>query len=454
MTCPNPELDTLVTPGCARVLGVLEASGFEAWLVGGCVRDALLGRAANDIDLATNARWEQVRDAMRSAGCSVFETGTAHGTVTVGALGELFEVTTYRTDGTYSDGRHPESVSFVNTVDEDLARRDFTMNAIAYHPTRGLRDPFGGQRDLEARTIRAVGTARERFAEDALRILRAVRFASQLGFAVEAETLLGANAEVERLQLVSAERIAAELDKLLLGEFVHDALLDYPDIIDAVLPEIAPIRNFEHRSPYHVFDVLEHTAYVVAFSPHDLLVRWAALFHDAGKPQSMSVGENGQRHYYGHPALSAPLARQALTRLKKSPRFVSRVEALVSFHDVKTVPEPRPVKRLILKLGGDPELFFALCDLKRADAYAHAPEYQEGAVRAQAMRSCLEELMAAEEPFTVKQLAIGGRDLLERGVAQGPDVGRMLNEAFQAVVDERIPNERGALLGFLGFDEH
>ena len=446
-TANMPDMD--LSQACLDVLGAIEEAGFGAWVVGGCVRDALLGRTSPDVDIATSASWEQVRDVCCARGMAVHETGTKHGTVTVVAQGQVFEVTTFRVDGTYSDARHPDSISVAASIEEDLSRRDFTINAMAYHPQRGLRDPFGGRADLDQGIIRAVGDPSLRFAEDALRILRGVRFASQLGFHIEPATLEGMNASAKLLGGISAERVRIELDKLLLGQHVRSALLGYGRVIDTVLPELAPMRGFDQRTPYHIYDVLEHTAYVVHYAPPNLLCRWAALFHDVGKPAAFFTDDTGRGHFYGHAKIGVPMAEEALRRLKASPAFIAQVALLVRYHDSVIKPEPAPVKRMVRKLGDDPDMLRTLCDLKRADSLAHAPEHQGGVRFADQIQACLEEVLAADEAFTVRQLQVDGNDVLAAGCNPGPQVGQVLEAALEAVVSDEIPNERATLLAFV-----
>lgn len=432
----------------AFALAALEEAGFEAWCVGGFVRDALLGRACADVDVATDAPWQEVQRVFEAAGCRTHETGTAHGTLTVVVEQEALEITTYRDDGAYADARHPEAVSFVRTIEEDLARRDFTMNALAYHPKRGILDPYGGVADLEARTIRAVGDPARRFSEDALRILRACRFASQLGFSIEPATYAGMMANKGQLLRISAERVTHELECLLLGAHVHDALMGTVDVLAAVLPELVACKGFEQRTPYHVYDVLEHTAFVVQNTPPSPLVRWAALFHDMGKPAAFFQDADGTGHFYGHAKISVELARAAMGRLALSPAFVGRVLTLVKHHDDVIEPTPKAVKRALARLGGDVGLFRALCDLKRGDALAQAPRCAGRVELADELEEVLGGILEANEAFTLRKLAVDGRDVMAAGVRQGPAVGVVLAAALDAVIDERVPNERAALLAF------
>ena len=441
----------LASPAALRVLEALEDAGFEAWFVGGCVRDAILDRPGNDIDIATNAHWQQVQAVCQAQGMATHETGVKHGTLTVVCNGEPFEVTTYRTDGAYSDARHPDSVQFVSSIEEDLARRDFTINAMAYHPQRGLFDPFQGQEDLKARTIRAVGDPDARFKEDALRILRGVRFSSQLGFAIERRTVAGMNQAVSLLASIAVERIRAEIEGMLCGPYVHAALMNYDIVIDAIIPELAPLRGFDQLSRYHIYDVMEHTAFVVEYTqPATPVLRWAALLHDIGKPEAFFTDAQGYGHFYGHEAISARIAEPLCKRLKLPPRTTHNILTLVRYHDTYVVPEPKPVKRFLRKIDGDVDLLRALCALKRADAQAHAPEYRQGVQKADELEACLDAILEQKQAVSIKDLAINGRDVLACGIKPGPRVGEVLDTALEAVIEERVPNERDALLKFLG----
>ncbi len=439
-----------VPPQARRVIEVLEAAGFEAWCVGGFVRDSLLGRPVSDIDIACSALWPQTEEACLAAGMRVHRTGEKHGTVTVVCDDAAFEVTTFRVDGAYSDARHPDEVRFVRSLEEDLARRDFTINAMAYHPLRGLADPFGGLEDARRGIIRTVGDPAQRFGEDALRILRACRFSSQLGFSFDSATYQAMLEGKRGLLRVSSERITAELQKLLLGGNVRDALLQTVDVLSAVLPELVAMKGFDQCTPYHCHDVLEHTARAMAGTPPYPLVRWAALFHDMGKPAAFFKEPGGRGHFYGHAKISVPLARGIMDRLTFSTAFRDRVLLLVERHDDVFDATPRAVKRALARMGGDVELFRALCDLKRGDASAQAPAYAEERMRrADDLLRVLDGILAEGEAFTLKHLAVNGRDAMDAGIAQGPSVGTALAAALDAVIDEQIPNDRETLLAFL-----
>ena len=449
-------VDIPLPPYALEALAVLEADGYESWVVGGYVRDALLDRPSVDIDIATAAHWQDVQRTFETRGHRTHETGTAHGTLTVIVDEQALEITTFRSDGAYADARHPKQVSFVRTIREDLARRDFTMNALAYHPARGLFDPYGGYADLQAGVIRAVGDPNRRFSEDALRMLRACRFAAELGFAIDPATFEGMLANKGLLPRISIERVTHELQRLLLGAHAGDALVATAGVLAAVLPELVAMQGFEQRTPYHIYDVLEHTARVIDGVPPYPLVRWAALFHDMGKPAAFFTDEDGTGHFYGHAAISVMLARGIMERLALSSAFITRVLVLVERHDDVIERTPKAVKRALSRLGGDTELFAALCDLKRGDARGQAPHCIGRVDETDELERILASIIAADEAFSLKKLALHGGDVIELGVPQGPFVGRALAEALDAVIDERVANEPDALRAFIAGwrDEH
>ncbi len=433
-----------------RVYEALSRKGFDAWFVGGYVRDALLGRTAHDVDIATDARWQQVKEACEAAGMSTYETGVKHGTLTVVPDGEHpVEVTTFRHDGRYSDSRHPDEVAFVDDIREDLARRDFTMNALAYQPAFGLFDPFNGQEDIHCGIIRVVGDPTKRFREDALRILRACRFASQLGFALDPATYQAMYQQKSLLENVSQERVTHELDELLLGASVRDALMSCVDVLTYVLPELVAMKGCEQRTKYHCFDVLEHTAQAVQHAPRTRLVRWAALCHDMGKPASAFFDDEGVEHFYGHASVSAELASGIARRLLMSPTFAADLRAVILLHSDVILPTRKSVRRALMKCSGRPELLRQLLDLKRADIAAHAPAYAAEAPLMDEVEAVLDNILENKDAFSVRMLAISGTDVMEAGISEGPDVGRALDRLLEAVVEERLPNERDALIDAL-----
>lgn len=422
----------------------LQAAGFEAFAVGGCIRDQLMGKQASDIDIATSALPAQCEAVLQRHGVRYMETGLKHGTVTALLADETFEITTFRTDGAYTDSRHPDAVAFVTDIQTDLARRDFTMNAIACNDKQGFVDPFGGQRDIENRVIRAVGDPNKRFEEDALRIMRAVRFASVLGFALEEKTKQAAIAQKTRLAAVSAERIYTELKKLLLGAYVFDALTEYKEIIAVVLPEIKDSFHCPQANPWHVYDVFTHIAKAVEAAPLDVDLRLTMLFHDVGKPACKTTDSNGIDHFYGHPSVSKEMARQALHDLKAPKSTCDRVLTLVELHDSHIHPEEKSIKKWLNKIG--PARTLDLIDVKTADLAAQnlqktQPEIEELYQTKQLLRDILQR----GEPFQISDLAVNGFDLMRLGY-QGKEIGRMLQFLLDRVISGSVPNHRETLL--------
>jgi tRNA nucleotidyltransferase (CCA-adding enzyme) len=436
-----------------EILHHLESAGYETWFVGGFVRDSLMGRPCQDIDLATSAHWQDVSRVAAAAGFTVHETGTQHGTVTVvspAPAHEAYEITTFRTDGSYKDGRHPDSVIFVKTINEDLARRDFTINAIAWHPDRGLFDPFNGEGDIHTQVIRVCGDPKQRFKEDALRILRAARFASQLGFEIELSTQDAMTRSKNLLHKISKERIAAEIDKLLLGPHAGHAIIQCSSALEFVLPELVAMKGFDQHTPYHIYDVLEHTAYVVDATQPTLLNRWAALCHDMGKPAACFYdATNDVNHFYGHANVSCELARPLLKRFLKSEKFIADVLTLVKHHDEVIEPTEKSVKRALRRLDGRVDLFEALCDLKQADARAQAPMCADRITLADELLQILNSIVEGKEPFALKDLAINGGDVIACGVNPGPQIGSILNNALDAVIEGAVTNNKSELIDYI-----
>lgn len=430
-----------LSPGAAKALALLQAAGYEAWIVGGCVRDALLGLPPKDYDLTTSALPEETQRVF--AAYPRIETGLRHGTVTVLLEGEPLEITTYRVDGVYSDARHPDGVTFTRSLRQDAARRDFTINAMAYAPGQGLQDFFGGQADLAQGTIRAVGRAETRFHEDALRILRALRFASVLDFTLEGETARAARACAPLLAAVSAERVSGELGKLLCGKAAGRVLRDYPDVLGVVLPEILPMVGLDHRNPHHCYDVWTHTTVAVDHVPPELPLRLAMLIHDIGKPDTFSLGEDGQGHFYGHPRRSVELAEGILSRLRFPRRTRERVLTLVRYHDAVLEESPQRVRRWLNKLG--PEVFFDLLAIQGGDAAAQAPAYCTRLDHLRRLEALARQVLDQAPCLTVRDLAVGGEDLLALGY-RGPAIGRALRALLDQVLSETVSNEKNALL--------
>ena len=413
-----------------RAVRVLESAGFSAYFVGGCVRDSLLGNPPADWDIATNALPEQVKAAFR--GYTVVDTGLKHGTVTVVSDYHNLEITTYRID----------SVIFTADLHEDLKRRDFTVNAMAYHPEQGLVDDWGGKRDLKEKVLRCVGDPEQRFKEDALRILRGLRFAAVLGFSIEPKTETALRQKRGLLSNISGERIREELVKLLFGENVQQVLLTYRSILGEVLPEIRPAFDFDQKNPHHYLTVWEHTVQAIANSIPSVRVRLALLFHDLGKPASFSLDEKGIGHFYGHPELSEQAAREIMHRLHFDNATISRVTALVRYHDCDIVPQSKSVKRWLNRLGE--EGFRELLAVKAADRSATTHKYENLSVL-QLIENILNEVLAQNQCFTREQLKINGSDLMDLGIPQGKEIGRILDELLALVIDEKLPNQPALL---------
>ncbi len=424
-----------------EILTRLEQSGFTAWLVGGCVRDSLLGQTPKDWDIATSALPEQVMALF--ADHRVAETGLPHGTVTVILDQMPVEVTTYRIDGGYQDGRHPDHVVFTDDIHRDLKRRDFTINAFAYHPARGVLDDFGGKVDLDRRVIRAVGDPTTRMQEDALRILRGLRFAATLDCTVDPDTAHAFATQKERLGNIAPERIREELTKLLCGKAVGRVLTDYADILAVVIPEITPMIGFDQQNPHHHLDVWLHTLAALQESPSDPILRLALLFHDIGKPSQFSVDEKGVGHFYGHPAISEQIAESVLTRLRFDRRTIDAVTSLVRWHDSDILPEAKSVKRWLNRLGETG--LRQLLAVKWADRGATAYRYENRSVLT-LVEQKMEEILRQGSCFTRAGLAIDGNDLLALGVAAGPALGELLDQLLSEVIDEKLPNRADLLL--------
>ena len=427
-----------------RALARLEAAGHEAFVVGGAVRDCVRGAGTGtDWDITTSALPEATETIF--SGYRVIEAGMKHGTVTVLLDGEPLEITTYRVDGGYSDHRHPDEVRFTRSLREDLRRRDFTMNAMAYSPRTGVVDPFGGQADLAAGVVRCVGEPDRRFQEDALRILRALRFASALGMGIHPDTARAARDNRGLLTSVAVERVRVELTKLLCGADAERVLLEFPDILSVPLPEIGAMVCFDQHNPHHDRDVWAHTAAVTAAIPAQPVLRWAALLHDVGKPPCFSLAEDGVGHFYGHAAESARMADGILRRLRFDTDSREEIVRLIRYHDLPIQPERRPVKRLMNKLG--PDTVRRLIELHKADTRGQSAICAGRIAEYDAVAAVLDEILNEKECFSFKDLAVNGTDMMALGLA-GRDIGRTLNACLTAVMEEKLPNERAALLEY------
>ena len=419
----------------------IKTAGFDAYAVGGCVRDSLLGRTPNDYDLCTNATPGQI--------CQIFSdhtlvrAGEKHGTIGVVVDKEVLEITTFRTEGGYQDSRHPDWVKFVPTVEEDLSRRDFTVNAMAYAPDRGYVDPWGGQKDLQDQILRAVGDPTTRFTEDALRILRGVRFAVRFQLTPDPATEQAMTALAPALDKIAKERIFDELCNLLPTLTAQD-LLRFQAILGQVIPELIPSFGFQQHTPHHIYDVFTHTAYVVEAAPKDLALRWAALLHDIGKPQAFYQDEDGKGHFPSHAKYSAQMAEDILYRLKAPTALRERVVLLIAQHMTPLVPDKRLLRRRLSQHGE--EVVRQMLALQYADFGSKGTGTpQEEAVFAQ-IEDCLQELLAEDACLQIKDLAVNGKDLMALGFAPDPTLGKCLQYLLDQVLDETLPNERSALL--------
>ncbi len=436
-----------ISKNAQTIIEMLENSGFEAYAVGGCVRDFIMKRPCSDIDITTSAMPQSVENVFDDNNVRYIETGLKHGTITALLGGESFEVTTYRIDGDYKDNRHPEKVEFVTDIKGDLARRDFTINAMAYNHKGSVVDLFGGQQDIENKIIRAVGDADKRFKEDALRIMRAIRFASVLSFDIEEDTKKAIFDNKELLKNVSYERIYKELSKLLMGDNVYTVLVEYKEIIGVIIPELVPIFNVEQNTSWHIYDVWQHTAKAVESAPKDLALRYTMLLHDIGKAYMKTTDENGTDHFKGHQAVSAQYAAPALKRLKAPNCVYERAMAIIPIHDMHIGIKRGNVKKWLSKLGE--EALRDLIAVKRADKLAQNPakigeELDNLVITEQILNSIIED----GEPFSLKDLNINGKDLMALGL-EGRQIGEMLEHVLDKVVDNVLENKKDVLISYI-----
>ena len=431
-------------PEAEALLKRLEDAGFEAYYVGGCVRDHLMGRAVHDVDITTNALPEQTAAVFE--GYKVIPTGIRHGTVTVLAEGTPYEITTYRVDGSYSDSRRPDSVEFTPDIVQDLARRDFTMNAIAMDIRGNIVDPFGGRGDIEHSLIRCVGEPEKRFTEDALRIMRGIRFASQLGFGIEEKTAQAIIDMRGRLSIISRERVREELDKLLCGKDCGKVLTDYRVIIAEIIPEMVACFGFDQFSRYHKYDVYEHIVKAVTSAPQDqLILRRALLLHDIAKPQMFTLDENGVGHFKGHAKVSAEMAKEILTRLRFDNRTIALTSQLISHHSDKIHSE-RQIRLMVSELGI--ETFLMLMDFKKYDNCGKNDFVLNENEEFDRFKVIAREFADSGECITLSQLALSGSDLTELGF-RGREIGTALAQLHSLVISGDLPNDKRALTDYI-----
>ncbi len=425
-----------------NIISVLESNGHEAYAVGGCVRDCILGKIPHDWDITTSALPEQVKALFSRT----FDTGIEHGTVTVLMHGVGYEVTTYRVDGKYEDGRHPKEVTFTASLEEDLKRRDFTINAMAYNDSRGLVDLFGGEADLEVGIIKAVGNPTERFTEDALRMLRALRFSAQLGFEIEPATYQAIKDLAPTLERISAERIQVEMVKLVTSDHPERLREVYNTGLSKVFfPELDVMMECNQNNVHHAYTVGEHTIKAMELIPADKVLRLTMMLHDIAKPACKTTDDKGQDHFKLHPIKGADMARTVLRRLKFDNDTTSKVCNLVKNHDDRPAINERNVRRMIIRVGQ--ENFPDLLEVKRADTLAQST-YLRGEKLAYIaeLERVFHEIVEAGDCLRIKDLQINGKDLIAMGVPQGQRIGEVLNDIFDAVVDNPELNDRQILL--------
>ena len=425
-----------------QIIHTLQAHGYEAYAVGGCVRDSILHRTPDDWDITTSATPFETKALFPRT----FDTGIEHGTITVLIDKDAFEVTTYRVDGKYEDNRHPSEVTFTRNLREDLLRRDFTINAMAYNEEEGLVDIFGGIEDLQNKTIRCVGNATARFSEDALRILRAVRFAAQLGFEIEEETKKGITELAPTLANISAERIQVELIKMLTSP--NPSLLKQAyelGITKVILPEFDEMMGTEQETPHHKYSVGEHTLKSIEFISADKVLRLTMLFHDIAKPLMKTFDENGRAHFKMHDEKGAEMTKQILRRLKFDNDTMNKVVKLVQYHDYRMPAQPKNVRRAMNKIGE--ELFPYYLEVRKADTLAQSEYKQEEKLQnIRDVKRCYEEILERKECVSLKTLAITGSDLIASGMESGKEIGEVLNKLLEIVIEHPEYNTKEQLL--------
>lgn len=427
------------------IIDVLQAHGYEGFAVGGCVRDSVLNRTPDDWDITTSATPYQVKELFSKT----VDTGLQHGTVTVMVHGVGYEVTTYRIDGEYEDCRHPKEVQFTSNLTEDLKRRDFTINAMAYSKDRGLIDEFGGMNDLQRKIIRCVGDPWQRFGEDALRILRAVRFAAQLGFEIEENTKKAIVELAPTLSKISAERIQTETVKLLMSDrpemwrSVYDL-----GITRIIMPEFDAIMETPQNTPHHMYNVGEHTLKALSLTEKDRILRLTMLLHDIAKPVMKTTDENGRDHFKRHAAVGEEMSKKILRRLKFDNDTIEKVSRLIRYHDDRPEGQMRAVRRAMNRIGE--ELFPLYLEVQKADMLAQSEYCRDEKIKRQAdVRECYEEILSAQQCISMKTLAVTGRDLIQAGYKPGPELGEILNRLLEHVLDVPEDNTKEKLMSLI-----
>lgn len=427
-----------------EIIHTLQNHGHSAYVVGGCVRDSIIGRPIHDWDICTSATPNEMLEIFKDR--RVIETGLQHGTITVVVNGEPYEVTTYRIDGTYSDNRRPDSVTFTDNLVEDLRRRDFTINAMAYNDTEGLIDPFNGLEDIKWQRIQCVGSAKDRFSEDALRILRAIRFASQLDFTIIPSTDWEIHQQYKNLENISIERINSEFCKIASSDSFCVQLLLYKDVFSLFIPELKDMIDFPQNNPYHDYDVFGHTIHAVEHcESEDLTVRLSVFFHDFGKPHSYQDGEDGIRHFKGHGKVSSEITDNIMKRLRFDNETRNNVVELVYYHDATFEVGKKYVKRWLNKIGE--EQFRRLLEVRKADILGQKPDFEQSRIdKVNNIEQILEEVLQEDECFSLKDLAVNGKDLMDIGYKTGRQLGAALQGLLDCVIGEEVNNNKEELL--------
>lgn len=433
-----------IPAGAKQIIYALNDQGYRGYLVGGCVRDLIMGRQPHDWDICTSATPGQMKKCF--VGLKTIDTGLQHGTITVCLQDGSYEVTTFRIDGSYSDGRHPDDVQFTTNLVADLARRDFTINAIAMTAGGIICDPYGGEHDICAKVIRCVGNPAERFSEDGLRIMRALRFASILGFGIDVETLGAIHDCKENLRHIASERIMSELKKLVVGKRPGFTLHPFHDVLSVFWPEIEACVGFDQKSRYHIYDVWSHiTQAMDAADSDDMIVRMSLLLHDIAKPNCFTEDEVGYGHFYGHPPVCAKMANDMLRRLKFDNATRELVVQLIEHHDATVAPTPKSVRRWLNILGEDQ--LRRLLSIKLGDCLTHNPEtIGKRLDDIYHAREILDDVILEQQCFSLKDLAINGHDVINAGVREGVQVGLVLKKILQLVIDGELRNDRELLL--------
>lgn len=428
-------------------LSLLNRNGYSAYVVGGAVRDHLMGRQINDYDICTDALPNEVEKVFSDY--KVIETGIKHGTVTALIGSSSVEITTFRTDGSYSDGRHPDSVDFTRNVIKDLSRRDFTVNAIAYSPIEGYIDPFGGINDINSKVIRCVGDPIRRFSEDALRILRALRFSSTLGFEIDKETSDAVFSLKDNLSLVSKERIRDEIKKLICGIGMNEVMTRYREVIALIIPDISKTFDYDQNNPHHDYDLYTHIIKTVNNLPCDPILRFAGLLHDIAKPLTESTDEKGASHYYGHAHRGAEMTESILRDLRFSNVEIRRIVTLIRHHDGVIEETETAVSRKLSKIGKD--LYFDLLDLQRADNASQKLDASFRSDHNESLRKIALDVLSKEPCLSLSDLAINGNDLIEIGY-KGKEIGKALSFLFDAVLKTDVENTKEHLIRYLNIN--